>query len=291
MQIIMHTGVHYTEQDRLNKALLRNKGALSERGVAVPGPGSYRKLVRDTLNAMNKGPAAPRAREVLLDVILDDTPADRVILSDPNFFRTPGTAVQKGELYPASPVRMKYMANLFPEDELEIFIGLRNPATLVPILHNVAMDNSDAAFWGGRTAHDLRWSEMIAAIRQSVPHIPITFWCFEDLPLIWSQIVREMAGMEHHEAINGAHDLLSTIMSKEGMQRFLSYLEGHPDLTEMQVRRVIAAFMDKFALDDEIEEEIDMPGWTEELVDDLTDQYDEDVWAIQRLPGVTMIAP
>jgi hypothetical protein len=54
---------------------------------------------------------------------------------------------------------------------------------------------------------------------------------------------------------------------------------------------VIAAFLDKFALDDEIEEELDMPGWTEALVDDLSDQYDEDVLAIQRMPGVTMIAP
>lgn len=291
MQVIMHTGVHYTEQDRLIKSLLRNKGMLKERGISVPGPGSYRGLVRDTLNAMNRAPAAEGAREVLLDVILDDAQAARVVLSDPNFFRTPGTAVQKGELYPASAIRMKYMADLFPDDELEIFIGVRNPASLLPILHSVAGDASDAAFWGGRNAYDIRWSEVIAGIRQAVPHIPITFWCSEDLPLIWSQILREMAGLEFHEEIAGEFDLLSSIMSKEGMQRFKDYLEGHPNITEIQRRRVIAAFLDKFALDDEIEEELDMPGWTEALVDDLTDQYDEDVLAIQRMPGVTMIAP
>jgi hypothetical protein len=291
MQLIMHTGAHYTEQDRLIKSLLRNKGMLKERGIMVPGPGSYRGLVRDTLNAMNRAPAAEGARDVLLDVILDDATAERVVLSDPNFFRTPGTAVQKGEIYPAAAVRMKYMSELFPDDDLEIFIGLRNPATFLPIVHNVAIDGSDAAFWGARTAYDLRWSEVIAGIRQSVPHIPITFWCSEDLPLIWSQILRELAGLELHESITGEFDLLSTIMSKEGMQRLRSYLKGHPDITEIQKRRVIAAFLDKFALDDEIEEEIDMAGWTDALVDDLTEQYDEDVLAIQRMPGVTMIAP
>ena len=59
----------------------------------------------------------------------------------------------------------------------------------------------------------------------------------------------------------------------------------------MQKRRVIAAFLDKFALDEEIEEELDMPGWTEELVAELTEVYDEDVLAIQRIPGVTVLTP
>jgi hypothetical protein len=228
---------------------------------------------------------------VLLDIMLDDVQAERMVLSDPNFFRTPGTALQKGELYPSASIRMKYMADLFPNDDLEIFVGLRNPATFLPIVYNVALDGSDAAFWGNRTAYDVRWSEMIASIRQAVPHVPITFWCSEDLPLIWSQLIRDMAGLEHHEEITGANDLLSTIMSKEGMQRFKSYLKAHPDITEIQKRRVVAAFLDKFALEDEIEEELDMPGWTEALVDDLSEQYDEDVMAIQRMSRVTMIAP
>ena len=110
------------------KTILRNSDLLSQRGVHVPGPGSYRSLIRDTLNAMHRTPAAPAAREVLLDVILDDVDADRVILSDPNFFRTAGTAIQHGVIYPAAAERMMHMAQLFPEDELEIFLAIRNPA-------------------------------------------------------------------------------------------------------------------------------------------------------------------
>ena len=62
-------------------------------------------------------------------------------------------------------------------------------------------------------------------------------------------------------------------------------------MNETQRRRVIAAFWDKFVLEDEIEEELDMPGWTEALVDELTELYDEDMSVIQRLPGVTLIEP
>lgn len=272
-------------------SLLRNADALKKRGIALPPPGRYRKLVRDTLNAMHRNGASAEARDVLLDAIVEDENADRVVLSDPNFFRTAGTAMKNGILYPDAPRRMGYMAEIFPNDELEIFLAIRNPAGLVPILHGVAMDRSEDGFWGGRGPRDVRWSETLAAIRAAAPQVPITVWCNEDMPLIWSQIIREMAGLEHHEKIQGGFDLLAAIMSKEGMQRFRAYLDSHPEMSEMQKRRVIAAFLDKFALEEEIEEELDMEGWTDALVDELTEIYDDDVLEIQRIPGVTLITP
>ena len=61
------------------------------------------------------------------------------------------------------------------------------------------------------------------------------------------------------------------------MQRFAAYLKSHPDMTEIQKRRVISAFLDKFALEEEIEDELDLAGWTKDLMDDMTDAYDEDM--------------
>ena len=60
----------------------------------------------------------------------------------------------------------------------------------------------------------------------------------------------------------------------------------HPVMSEMQKRRVMAAFLDKFALDEALEEEIDIPGWTADLVDEITELYEEDVFEMQRIPGV-----
>lgn len=291
MQLVLHTGAHYTEHERLIKTILRNKDRLRKRGIAVPGPGSYRKLVRDTLNAMPKAPAAPGAREVLLDVMLDEAEADRLILSDANFFRTAGTAVQKGVLYPDAPSRLGHMAQLFPEDDIEVFLGIRNPAALLPVFYEHAVNKAQSGFWGTRNATNILWSETIARIRDAIPNVPITVWCYEDMPLIWGQIIREMAGIDPNEKINGAFDLLASIMSKEGMQRFRAYLDAHPDMSEIQKRRVISAFLDKFALDDAIEEELDMDGWTDDFVEELTELYDEDIEVISRIPGVSIIEP
>jgi len=100
MQLVLHTGVHYTEQDRLAQTLLRNEDVFAQGRVAMPVPDIYRSLMRDTLNAMHRAPVAEDARDVLLDAILGSSEPDRLILSDPNFFRTPGTAVQKGAIPP-----------------------------------------------------------------------------------------------------------------------------------------------------------------------------------------------
>ena len=119
----------------------------------------------------------------------------------------------------------------------------------------------------------------------------ITVWCNEDTPLIWAQIIREMAALEHNQKIVGGFDLLSDIMTKVGMKRFREYLKKYPNMNEIQKRRVIAAFLDKFAIEEEIEEELDLPGWTEDLVNELSDIYDDDVFEIGRIQGVNLMAP
>ena len=291
MDLILHTGVHYTEEERLLKSLLRNASTLNERGVAVPVPSTYRALIRDTLNAMHKTPAAPQARDVLLDAFLDDAQAQRVVLSDANLFRAPGTAMIGGMLYQHAPVRIMRMAQLFAQDRIEVFMGIRNPATLLPILHGATHRGTDAEFWGGKSPLDIKWSDTILALRAGAPEIPITVWCNEDAPVIWGQILRDLAGLDENTKISGAFDLLSSIMSKEGMVRFRSYLEAHPDLSELQRRRVVAAFLDKFALEEAIEEELDMPGWDDALVEQITENYDADVALIETIPGVRVIWP
>lgn len=291
MQLVLHTGAHFTEQERLINSLLGNAKDLAKSGVIIPDPAVYRGLMRDTLNALGKSAASPDARDILLDVMLDGASAERLVLSDANFFRTAGTAIQKGVLYPAAAERMDCMAQLFPDEKIEIYLGIRNPATLIPILFNTAADKTPEGFWGGRRPHDIRWSNVINSICRAVPHASINVWCSEDAPLIWSHLIRQMAGLEEEHKISGGLDLLASIMSKEGMQRLRSYMHSHREMNESHKRRVIAAFLDKFVLDDEIEEELDMPGWTEPLVDELSALYDDDVSVIQRLPGVTLVEP
>ncbi len=64
-----------------------------------------------------------------------------------------------------------------------------------------------------------------------------------------------------------------------------------PGMSEAQKRRVIAAFLDKFARDEAIEEELDIFGWTDDLIDELTEIYDDDLYEIQAIPGINLITP
>lgn len=291
MQLVLHTGAHFTEEDRLLKCLLRNKGDFAKRGVAVPGPSTYRRLLRDTLNALKDNEPALTAREVLLDAMLDNAEADRIILSNAHLYGPPRVAARNGQFYPFAEEKLVRLARIFPEDQIEIYIALRNPATFLPALSSKVPELTEADFLGASALTDLRWSQFIARMRMAAPHVQITVWCNEDAPLIWGEIIRDMAGLLPGEKIVGAFDLLSDIMTKDGMLRFRSYLKSHPDMTEIQKRRVMAAFLDKFAIEDRIEEELDLAGWTDDLVETLTEVYDEDVAEIARMPGVEMIAP
>lgn len=291
MQLVLHAGAHFTEEERLVRCLLRNKEDFSKRGIAVPGPSKYRTLLRETLAAMQDNAPAPDARDVLLDMILDDENADRMILSHMFLFGAPRACVRNGMIYEGAPQRMAQLAALFPHDEIELFLALRNPGTFLPALFEAAPQDDMSAFLRGADPFAIRWSDTLSAIRAAAPQVNITAWCFEDMPMLWAQIIREMAGLEHGEKIVGGFDLLSDIMTKDGMQRFRAYLKSHPTMTEMQKRRVIAAFLDKFAIEDEIEEELNAPGWNEDTIDTMTDLYEEDMTAVARIPGVTFIAP
>lgn len=293
MQVILHAGAHCTDDGRLLKTLFKNRDAFQASGIALPRPRHYRQLLNATIKALSKRAAGPDSRMAFLDAILDIDPddVDRLIMHSENFFCVPKLGIHKGRIYPLAGSRLAYLTHLFPDDEVELFLGIRNPATHLPAMYAATPHTQFIEFMDGADPRDIYWSDLINSIRQEAPNVRVTVWCNEDTPLIWSELVREITGLAATDPIKGGFDLLSEIMSKEGMTRFESYLKSHPDMTEMQTRRVITAFLDKFAIEDMVEEEVDLQGWTEPLIEQLTDQYEEDIFKISRIPGVTLLAP
>lgn len=289
MKIILHAGVHATDEDRLVKCLLKNAGMLAPLGVAVPGPSRYRVLIRDTLGAMDQASLSPNARDVILDDIVEGDEPERLLLSNDNFFGVPKGAVSKGVFYPGAEVKLQKLCQLFDVDDVELFLSLRNPATFLPAVLALSPDMPFETFLAGSDPVRLRWSALIERIRTALPDLPITIWCNEDTALIWPEILRELMGLPEGEKINGGFDLLGELMSTEGMQRFRAYLKQHPIMTDDQKRRVISAFLDKFARPEAMEMEIDLPGWTEQVVNHITALYEQDLKRIATIPGVRML--
>lgn len=292
MHIVYHLGVHFTDEDRLLKCLLKNKGMLAKDGIIVPGPGKYRKLLRQTSFGLRGGSATPEMQAEILDAVLDGENVERLVFSAPMLLSNPGSMLRNGALYERAGERVAALRTMFPDTPSEFFIALRNPATLLPTVPGEIA--SPQEFLDTLTTCDprgLRWSDTIARIRGENPDTPLTVWCNEDTPLIWPELLREISGHDPQMVLDGTDDFLASIMLPEGMDRMHAYLATHPPATEIQRRRIVAAFLDKFAIADEVEVELDLPGWDDALVDDLTEMYDEDVYQIEKMPGVNFIAP
>ena len=291
MEIAMHIGANCTDEDRLLKSILKNGDVLAQHGISAPGPGKYRRLIRETIQNLNGAQPAPNTRQILLDAIIDEDAPQRLVMSNTNFICIPNRIFEHGILYAQAEFKLRGLTQLFPQDEIDLYLALRNPATFLPDAYQRSKADSFVAFMQGRDPHNVMWSDLVRRIRQVVPQSTLTVWCNEDTPLIWSELVRDIAGLEADVKITGGYDLLASIMSQEGMSRFLNYINAHPPKTDAQKRRIIAAFLDKYALEEVVEETVDLPGMTAEDIEDISAAYEEDVATIAQMPDVTFIAP
>jgi len=291
MQIVYHIGANCTDQDKLLKSVLKNAETFANLGVKVPGPGKYRRLIRETIQSLDGGAPAPDAREILLDAILDDEQCNRLVMSHSKFMCVNRRVFEGAVFYELAESKLRGLVNLFPEDEIEVFMAIRNPATFIPELFKGSPSDDISDLMRSMNPLDVRWSDLVARIRNILPTVRLTIWCNEDTPLIWAQLIRELAGVDPLTRITGGFDLLSAIMSDDGMKRFVSYLKTNPPQTEQQKRRIIAAFLERYALADQVEDEIDVPGWTQDVVEAMTTSYEKDILRIERIPGVNFIAP
>lgn len=290
MRIVYHLGAHCTDEERLLRCLVANQPRLAEEGIVVPDPALYRSLLRDTAVTLKGTTTSPESQALVLTQILGGEPARRMILSWENFLAYPQW-VLRGGLYPQAGDRVRALADIFPDHETEVHLGIRNPATFLPALFQKQRNRSYEEFIEGTDPGALRWSEMIEGILSAAPGLPLTVWCDEDTPLIWPEVLVAVSGHAGAAGFEGADDLLASLMSATGLRRMRRFLSEHaPDSPERR-RRVVSAFLDKFAQPERMEMDIELPDWTEELIDDLTRRYDEDVARIQALPGVTFLAP
>ncbi len=291
MEIAFHIGANCTDEDRLLKSLLKNAGGFGDQGIKVPGPGKYRRLIRETIQNLNGAMPADDTRGILLDAILDAEQPKRLVMSNANFICIPNRIFDNGIFYEQTETKVRALTQLFPNDEIDLFIGLRNPATFLPDAFAASKATTLDAYLKGFHPTQIRWSDIVKRILHVAPNAQLTVWCNEDTPLIWAELMRDIAGVSSDTRITGGFDLLASIMSQEGMNRFLNYMQQHPPQTENQKRKIIAAFLDKYALDDEIEEEVDLPGMTPDLVEDLSDIYEKDVVSIASMDAVHFIHP
>jgi len=288
MQILYHLGAHCTDDGLLIRSILRNRAKLAAEGIVVPGPSRYRELLGEISTSLRGAPADAETEEMVMEAICDDESAQRIILSNDNFLCRPSVVLAHDGLYPKAQ-KSAWLRQCLPSHTAEFAIAVRNPATFLPEALRLTQDGYKKL--DGVALGDLLWSEVIADITVANPGTRIVVWCHEDTPFIWSEIMREISGHDPFTELDGEFDMLDTIMSGEGMTLLVGFLDARQVTSQSKRRRAASAFLEVHAVDAAVEAEIDIPGWTSETVDFLTNQYEDDVARIARMPGVTFITP
>jgi hypothetical protein len=289
MEIVYHLGVHLTDGEQIQRTLLKNRTVLAAEGIVVPWPRFYRYVFRDLLNRLGGKKASGEMQDLILDGLMAMDDPRRVVFCNENFFCLRPQALDAGKFYPMAGERARGLRNIFPDTPVSFSLGIRNPATFVPALFEAVQPSEYQSFIGATDPARLAWSEMIARIRDAVPDAAITVWCNEDLPVLWPEVLRAVTGHDPETRLTNLGDLWGQLLAPEGLRRMQAYFADHPPLNDARRRRAVAAFLEKFGLPEQIEMEIDLPGWTEVMVEAITAAYEADLAEIARMPGVTLL--
>jgi len=288
--IVYHIGAPYTDNDQLVWSLRKDTRLLDEKGVLLRRPKAFRPLISQLLQRLDGVEASTEDQQTLMGAIVKDLEISRLILSDPSYMGDPGEMLKGGGFFTDVGPRVRSLRQLFPDLPGEIFLCIRNPALLVPEAFNARKDKDYERFSNGADLLSLRWSDVIDRLLRANPDCPITVWCNEDTPIIWPVILGKVTGIEDATRFAGELDIVRSIMTEDGGARLKAYLDARPQFTEKQRRSIRTIFLEKFVLEDAIEEEIDLPGLTGAMVDQISDSYEEDVRMIAEMPGVTFLS-
>ena len=214
MRIAYHLGAHCTDEERLIRCLLKNRGVLGAQGIVVPPPSRYRTLLRDTAIQLKGAEATLETQALVLEQIMAEDSATRLILGWDNFLSFPNWALQ-GKFYPAAGERVRAFSRIFPGVETEYFLALRNPATFIPAIMAKEPAKDYDAVMAGADPRSLRWSEMIGRLQAANPGAQMTIWCDEDTPLIWPDVLQSVAGPRPGRALDDADEIGKRRVGKE----------------------------------------------------------------------------
>lgn len=291
MQLVFHVGVHGTDGDRMLKTLLNNRNWLLKNGTEVVTPNRHRGIIDEALAALEGGTASGEMEGIMLDAMLESDAPARVVMSTPTFMGAPGRACGREGLYPQMAARVAALTRLFPSYETEFFLAIRNPATLLAeVLPQFAGGGYDELVQGC-SPEDLRWRAPIRQLVQAAGGRRVVIWCHEDVPLIWPEVVRLVGGMPADVPLAGSLLYMHELLGDLGIARLREAMAGQDQLTVARRRQIYAEVLALHALPGMLDQVIELPGWTQEIVDEVTRAYRADVAEIAVLPGVEFILP
>lgn len=291
--VVFHLGAHCTGEDSLIFSLKRDKSLLEKYNLGVLRQKFFTDILREYTTELLRGRAADLSeQEHLFQSLIGTNLVDRLVLSYDSFLSGPQRVLAAGGLYVNADQKARELRNCVPDNPVSFMLAIRNPATFLPAMFAKVSEAQDIEdFLGAIDPFSIRWSQVIAQIREGAPDAPITVWCNEDTPFVWGKVLRSGFGIAGEEMLDGQFDIAKDIMTEQGRAAFRSYVAVKPPRSDAQAASIIELFLERFADPEQLIEDDSLPGYAPEDLTAMTRLYEEDIARIAAMPGVTLLSP
>lgn len=295
MKLHLHIGTHFTGTSDVVHSLRSAADSLRPQGVYQPAPRFLRRSVRAHLDQLNGMPPIESEQEELWNTLLPgeiQSWAERAVFAEESWIGGVREAFNGKFIYDEAAQNLRRLTELFSNHDMSVSIALRNPAVLLHHAINAnKMQKPVSQFLERTPLENLRWSLMIEQLRAAVPELPLTIWCYEDQLLIWPKILRHLTEKNVDLTQKDTMVPFENALVAEGLPRLQTYLAKYPPQSDAQFEKIVLAFLDKYANEEAFDEAVDLPGWAEDQIIEVTDMYEEDIEAFEQEDGITLLLP
>lgn len=289
MQVAIHAGAAFTDEGSLLRSLQANRQILADNGAILFGPRRFRQEFRPAFRFMHDTTQRNAALDRIRGTLPPDDSAQRSIFLSDHMFGGGESYLEDGQLYPLAGQRMAFLDEAFADAQVELFFALKNPGSFVP-KHLMTLSEAEREDLIRSTDLScLGWSHMIDDIRDLAPNVQITLWCNEDCPFIWGDVIRAISGLSYDADVRGEYALLLSLLTEDGQRQAGSLIESATAYNRSDVRGELGLILAENALPEMVEEELELPGWSAEVVEAFSELYEQEVDRLQTLPGVRML--
>jgi len=287
--VVFYLGAPSTDFNQLTWSLRKDSVLLREQGVLASRPKVYRAVISDRLMTQQLGELSDRDREQLLKKLCLGEERSRLILADSSFLDEPQNMLRENRLYANASRSTQELRMLFPDHPVEFMLAIRNPVSLI----SEVADRLDSAEFT-KVANEMdffqpKWSEVVSEIREANPDSTINIWCYEDSPILWPEILRTTAGLPAAVPLSGELDLCATLLGDLALTRLRRFLAARPGLQPREKRHIMSAFLEKFADQEQVDQDISLAGVDSELLDEVSNCYFRDFESCKKIPGIVAL--
>ena len=290
MKLVIHAGVAFSDNGRLLQSLQANGRMFLYYGASIPKHRRYRQLVQPVLDSLWTEPPTPTLHEQFRQAVPAVPGVKRTMVTDEEILGGVTKIIRDDRFYPLAGKRLAYLDQILDDIQIEVFLGIVNPGVFIPKVLNSLTEKRRLSAIESTDFSSLSWLSFVEDIRAKAPNVNVTLWSNEDTPLIWGDILRAMGDLQDDVPLKDEYSLLTSLLSPTGQREVTSLTQQDPAPTKEALRNDLSFLLNDFADPDQIEEEIDLPGWTDELLNAFTELYEQDINKIREMPDVKFLS-